>query len=144
MFPVVPRRSLSQADRRCSRRSSDLAALSCPEWFAKLPLQNLSAGVARQCFDEIDGPRALVGSELLAAKGDDLLRRRLLGRDDDGLDRLSPTLVGDSDDGGVEDRRMIKKHPFDLGAVNVLAAGDDHVLEPVLDVDESVRVDAAE
>ena len=39
---------------------------------------------------------------------------------------------------------MLGEDPLDLGAVDVLAAADDHVLEPVLDVDVAVGVDLAE
>ena len=39
---------------------------------------------------------------------------------------------------------MLGQHPLDLDRVHVLAAGDDHVLEPVLDEDVAAVVDPAD
>ena len=47
--------------------------------------------------------------------------------------RLAPALVGHADDGGLGDGRMRVQDGLDLGRVDVLAAGDDHVLDPVDD-----------
>src|SRR5437660_566882 len=44
---------------------------------------------------------------------------------------LAPTLVGPTDDGHLEHGVVLVEHPFDLGAGDVLAAGDDHVLQAV-------------
>ena len=40
------------------------------------------------------------------------------------------------------DGRVLEQRGLDLGAVDVLAAADDHVLGPVDDVDEALVVDA--
>ena len=63
------------------------------------------------------------------------------GLDDDEGDRhLAPPLVGAPDDGGLDHRLVLVEHPLDLGAGDVLAAGHDHVLEPVDDVEVAVVV----
>ena len=61
-------------------------------------------------------------------------------QDDEGDRHLAPALVGTADDGGLDHRLVLVEHPLDLGAGDVLAAGDDHVLEPIDDVDVAVVV----
>ena len=63
-------------------------------------------------------------------------------QDDDGGDVLAPHRIGQTDDRRLRDRRMGVQHLFDLAAVHVLAAGDDHVLHPVDDVEEALLVTA--
>jgi hypothetical protein len=46
-----------------------------------------------------------------------------------------------ADNGYLGNRRMVGEHVLDFGAVDVFAAGDDHVLDPVDDVDEALVVD---
>ena len=46
---------------------------------------------------------------------------------------LAPALVGHADDRGVGDRRVLVQHGLDLGRVDVLAAGDDQLLQPAAD-----------
>ncbi len=55
-----------------------------------------------------------------------------------GLDRLAPPVVGHADDSGVGHPGMGEQGVLDLGGVDVLAAGHDHVLDPV--VQEEVAV----
>ena len=55
-----------------------------------------------------------------------------------GLDRLAPAVVGHADDGGIGHRRVGEQGVLHLGRVDVLAAGHDHVLDPV--VQEQVAV----
>ena len=63
------------------------------------------------------------------------------GADDDVGDRnLAPSLVGAPDDGRFDHRLVLVQHALDLGAGDVLAAGHDHVLEPVDDVEVPVVV----
>src|SRR5207245_4458033 len=63
--------------------------------------------------------------------------------DDDGFDRFSPRVIGDADHGHVGNLRMLGQNRLHLGRVDVFSARDDHVLDAVLDVDESVRVHGA-
>jgi hypothetical protein len=48
--------------------------------------------------------------------------------------------VGDADDGDLGDARVLDQRPLDLRRVDVLAAGDQHVLEPVDHIDEAFPV----
>jgi hypothetical protein len=66
--------------------------------------------------------------------------RRAGARDDDRLDRLAPFLVGDADHGDVGDIGMTGDRVLDLGGIDVLAAGHDHVLHAVVDVDIAVVI----
>ena len=64
--------------------------------------------------------------------------------DDDRGDRLLPLGVGAADDGRVGDGRVAQQHLLDLGRDDVLAAGDDQVVVPALDLEEALLVDPAE
>src|SRR5208282_2159899 len=46
-----------------------------------------------------------------------------------GRDDLAPLLVGEADDGNVEHGRMQRKTAFDLDRRDVLASGNDHVVD---------------
>ena len=61
----------------------------------------------------------------------------------DGLHRLAPGGVGHADHGHVGDIGMAVNGALHLGRVDVLAAADDHVLDPVVDVDIAVGVQVA-
>ena len=52
-------------------------------------------------------------------------------------------LVGNADHRHVGDRRMAEQRVLDFGRIDVLAAGDDHVLHAVVDVEVAVRVEIA-
>ena len=61
-------------------------------------------------------------------------------RDDD----LAPALVGHADDRSLHDLRAVGQHVLELGRVDVLAAGDDHVLRAADDPVEALLVLARE
>ena len=61
-------------------------------------------------------------------------------QDDDRLHRFAPGVVGDADHRRVGDRRMTEERVLDLGRIDVLAAGHDHVLHPVIDEDVALLV----
>ena len=60
---------------------------------------------------------------------------------DHRLDGLAPAVVGHADDRDLGHGRVLGQDLLDLGRVDVLPAGDDHVLEPVLDEEVAVVVD---
>ena len=62
---------------------------------------------------------------------------------DHRVDRLAPALVGDPEDRGLQHERVGVEGLLDLGAVHVLAAGDDHVLRAVEQEQVAVVVEAA-
>ena len=59
---------------------------------------------------------------------------------DEGLRGLPPPLVRQAHDRGLLDRRVTQQRALDLDRRDVLAAADDHVLDPVADLDVAVRV----
>ena len=63
---------------------------------------------------------------------------------DGGDDGLAPALVGQPEDGDLAHRRVAHEDLLDLDRVDVLAAGDDHVLLAVDERDVAVVVDLAE
>src|SRR5580698_6662916 len=62
---------------------------------------------------------------------------------DESGDDLAPFLVGEPDDGNLEHARMQRKAAFDLHRRNVLAAGDDHVVDPAGDEQVAIAIDEA-
>src|SRR5437867_13416719 len=120
--------------------SADLALPIFPVRLAQLTLEQLAARVARQRLDEVHRLRAFVVREALAQPRDDpgRIRRHAGTQDHAGLHGLAPALVGHADHGAFADRRVRGEHVLDLRGVDVLAARDDHVLQPVVDVQEAV------
>src|SRR5579862_1433836 len=91
---------------------------------------------------ELDGIRALVMREPLAAERDDLLcgRARPRLQSYEGLGSLAPVIVRNPHDRTLEDRRVRRDRLLHLDAGDVLAAGDDDVLAAVAQLDVAVRV----
>jgi len=75
-----------------------------------------SRRIPRERVDELHVLRHLEPRELLAAMLDELLRsrRRLRAHDDVGNRDSSPSIVGTSDDGSLNDRLVLVKHALDL------------------------------
>src|SRR5690606_24289318 len=63
---------------------------------------------------------------------------------DEGAGCLAPSVVGLGDHGGFEYRRVAVEHTFDLDGGNVLATGDDDVLEAVLDLHVTILMPHAQ
>ena len=75
--------------------------------------------------------------------GVELLRGHVL-RDHDRDDVVAEPVVGSADDGHLPDSRMTGEHVLDLERMDVLAAGDDHVVEPSFQPEVPVLVEAAD
>ena len=99
----------------------------------QLGLRDLVERVPGQRVDEPHLARHLVARQPLAAVRDQLLLGRLAGEHDECEAGLTPALVRNADDGGLRDGRMLVEDVLDLGGIDVLAAGDDHVLRPAHD-----------
>jgi hypothetical protein len=86
--------------------------------------------------------RVLVTGELLLAPGGQLsLGRAVAGLlDDEGLDLFAVAGVRNSDDGDQRDCGVLHEHLLELARVDVEPAANDHVLGPVDDEVEAVRV----
>ena len=69
----------------------------------------------------------------MGAQLGDRRRRGRIARPDERPDDLTPVLVGQADDRHLGDGGMAVEDLLDLGGEEVLAAADDHVLEPADD-----------
>src|SRR5271166_2112200 len=98
-----------------------------------------------QVFDELNASWLLVAGELRLAEGDDLLGRdRMSGPEDhEGGDLLTPDRIVHSHDGTFGHRGMREDRFLHLTRVDVLPAGDDHVVLAADEKDEAVLVDDA-
>ncbi len=122
------------------------ALLFLPERRPQLALENLAgAGQRQRLLADVDTARALVAGdqglgELDQFAGRDL--RAALGHHH-GMHLLAPVLMRDADHGALRHRGMAGDGVLDLDRVDVLAAGNDHVLDPVNHIDEAVVVHVA-
>src|SRR5215470_15465769 len=109
---------------------------------SELALEDLAGRVARQRVHEEHVLRHLEPSELTATVLDQLVGGgggvRLERDERNG--HFTPSVVGPADDRGFEDRVVLVEHALDLRPRDVLAAGQDHVLEPIDDVQVAVVV----
>ena len=64
--------------------------------------------------------------------------------DDERDDALAPAVVGRADDRDLAHARVAREHVLDLERVDVLAARDDHVVDPADDPEVAVLVEPAE
>src|SRR5581483_12166692 len=99
-------------------------------------------GLRQRLLLELDRARNLVARDPLTAVLDQLVGGGfppLLERDH-RMDRLPPAGVWDPEHGRLEHRLVLGERRLDLDRVHVLATGDDHVLEPVDEVQVAVRV----
>ena len=55
-------------------------------------------------------------------------------------DFLTPALIRQTDNGNRIDQRVLGKHIFHLLRVNILAAGNDHVIGPAAQEQRTVRI----
>src|SRR5579884_804160 len=136
----VTQATFRRRSARAPRRSSGAHRTRA---LAKLAFEHLAGGVARQRIDELHLLRDLEPGQALAAMLDELLGGDLGPRpeDDEGLGDLAPAWIGDADDRGLHDRRMLVQGALHLGGGDVLPAGDDEVLLAILDVEVAVFVD---
>src|SRR5579884_142184 len=96
--------------------------------------------------DELDVARTLVAGEAGADEVDHLVGGEVGARlgDDDGEDSLTPFPVRYPDERGVLDLWMLAQQLLDFDRVDLLAAADDHILEPSRDDHVAIVVVAAE
>src|SRR5436190_18185395 len=113
---------------------------------SELSLQDLAGGVAGQGVDEEHVLRHLEPGELTAAVLDELVgghaRVPLHRHECNGY--FTPPVVGTTDDGGFEHGIVLVEDALDLRSCDVLATGNDHVLEPIDDVQVAVVVAPAD
>uniref|UniRef100_A0A0N4Z3R1 Transcriptional regulator n=1 Tax=Parastrongyloides trichosuri TaxID=131310 RepID=A0A0N4Z3R1_PARTI len=123
----------------------DVAHAPDPVGLAQDVFQDLARGVARQGRDDLDRARDLEAGEGLAAGvAQGVFAGRLAGaQHHQRLDRLAPAVVGHADHGGLGHGRMLEQGALDLSGIDVLAAGHDHVLDAVANIEIALGVQAA-
>src|SRR6516225_4025880 len=120
-------------------------SFSLPVLFAEHPFENLARRIARNRLGEDHLFGQLVARQPGATELDDLLLVDLaLVGDDDGARDLAPLLVGQADDRHLADAGDADHDALDLRRIDVLAAGNDHVLQAILDVEITFVVDLAD
>jgi hypothetical protein len=74
---------------------------------------------------------------------DQIVGADLCASDDEGLDRFAPLRIGHADHGRLGHRRMRAQRLLHFPRIDVLAAGDDHVLLAIGDEDEAMVIEDA-
>src|SRR5277367_3346613 len=113
------------------------AVLVCPETFAQSPLQHLARGVLWQIrFRKLDAPGKLVTRKASPAESNQIVGGQGCAwlQNYTGHHKFAPLGIGYAKDGCFTNRGMPVDHCFHLSRINVLAASNDHVLQPVEDV----------
>ena len=132
-----------------SRFSSELVHLllvALPIGFAQFRLQDFAgAGQGQGIGFEADAAGAFVVGDPFVAVGDDggLVGILAFRQADDGVDLIAPILVRNADHGAFDDGVMLIDGVLHLGRIDVLAARDDHILDPIHDIDKAVFVHTA-
>ena len=109
-------------------------------------LSSLPLGLRGSAVGEVDGLRAACSRPSRSRAN--AIRSASLGvapaaATTTALTASPHVVVRDADDGDVADVLVGHQHVLDLGRVDVLAAGDDHVLHAVVQVDVAVVVEVA-
>src|ERR1700730_7951425 len=125
------------------RSSTDGALGAGPEALAQEPFQYFARSAFWQArVRELQKAGNFVIRQALATVADQCLRGDVHARlqDHTGGHQFSPLRVGDPEDRHLTDRRMVDNDRLDLAAIAMLAAGDDHVLQPIEYVTVTVSV----
>src|SRR5262245_24350915 len=132
--------------RFCWPTSADAPLAVLPERLSQLALQDLAgAGERQRLVADLDAARAFVAGDQRLAELHQFVRHGLragLGHHG-GVDLLTPALAGDADHVALRYRRVLRQRVLDFGGIDVLAAGDDHVLDAVDHIDEAILVHVA-
>src|SRR5215813_11780479 len=83
---------------------------------------------------------------MLTTERNEVYRIHLVPRtwDHNRVHRFTPRRIGHPEDGGFQDSRMLVEDFFDLGTVDVLAAGDDHILGTIDEENVALSIHATE
>src|SRR6516164_4305666 len=100
----------------------------------------------RELGKELEPLGKLVGGDAVPEKGDQVFERRRLSRPRHQAEAiaLAQSLVGDADDGSVEDLRVCIENLLDLAREKLLSAAVDHLLEPPDNAQIAVAIDHSE
>src|SRR5712664_2440259 len=109
-----------------------------PKRLTQDPLENLAGAALGQLgITEFDAAWNLVIGQRSPAVPDQIIGAERFAwlQDDASHHQFAPLWIGYSKYRCFTNRRMLVDNCFDLAAVNVLAAGDNHVLQAVQDVE---------
>src|SRR5699024_2791268 len=91
--------------------------------------------------DEVELPRPLVRGEIAPAQFKQIRFGDAVIPPGDESDRdLAPFLIPGPDDGNFADAAVAHQNALDLGRVDVLSAGLDHVFDAVDEIERAIRV----
>src|SRR5271170_4065856 len=146
---IVPRRTVPPTFFvTCSLFSNSMnAAVSVsPIRRAERLSVRLACGSFRNLWPELDGLGRFYAAKLcLAVREHRILGQRFaIPQHHDSLDRFAPSVMRNPDHRALVDLRQSHDSGFDLRAIHIEAASDDHVFLSVDDVDVSVFVDIAD
>src|SRR5690349_6225770 len=119
------------------------AFLVCPETLAQIPLQHLAGTVFGQIrFRKLDAPREFITRKASPAESNQIVSVKSCAwlQDYASHHKFAPLRIGHAEDGYFTNGGMSIDHCFHLSRINVLTAGDNHVLQPVQDVEISNSV----
>ena len=123
------------------------SAIALSSWYSpatSLRRKSLPTGDLGIGLDEDIATRPLeIGEPRRAAELVEIVGRDRGAPFDEGRHDLAPALVGETDHRHFRDRGMQREAAFDLDRRHVLAAGDDHVVDPAGDEQIAVGVDIA-
>src|SRR5690349_3157449 len=121
---------------------------SSSRWDRRLDLapQNFAGRPLRQRVDDPHLPRVLIARESFLDEVPDLVRMGGCPRSQSygGADLLTEGVVGNADDGGLNDGWMLIEHFLDLARIHVVPAADDQRLLAVDDVEVAFLVHPSE
>ena len=120
------------------------AAGAGPGLVAEVALEHLAVRVAGELVDQLDVGRDLVRVEPLGAPRPQLVRRGRAAHLDHGHRVLAVTVVGDAEHRAVDHVGVPVQHVLDLAGVHVHPGPDEHVAEPVGEVEVAVVVEVAD
>src|SRR5262249_8303652 len=88
----------------------------------------------------------LIAGYILTTESDEADRIHLVPRtwDHHRVHRFSPGRIGHTEDGGFQDSRVLVEDFFDLGAIDILAAGDNHILGTINQENVALGIHATE
>src|SRR6266436_7394503 len=120
-----------------SGASAHGALLMHPETLAQSLLQYLAGTVLGQIrFRKLDSPGKLITRKASPAESNQIVGGKscVCLQDYASHYKFAPLRIGNAEDGYFTNGGMPVDHCFHLSRINVLTAGDNHVLEPVEDV----------
>src|ERR1700758_3776823 len=135
---------------RSHRKNPECAVLlyPCRAFVAQQRAPYLARIVAHADRDTLKAFRMLVaaeavGQEIAHVVGDGL-RIAMFGEFDDGMHPLPEFGIGQTDDDAGTNLRMRADRGFDLGRIDIGAAAQDHVGQPVAEIEVAVGIEPSD